>query len=236
MKPIIGITVEPSHEPGDARTRGKLTLNWNYAEVISNAGGLPILIPPTADMAEVASFLDGWLIPGGLDIDASEFGQTNHPEVNLQDPSRFKSEAALYKQVDQNMPILGICYGCQFLNVVRGGSLIQHLPDVVGHQSHEGGTQEDYVPVGESKFANVVGGPMKGKSYHHQAVDKVGAGLKVVAKANDGTIEALEATDRPWTIGVQWHPERSPEDPANKALILNFVEAARAYAQSRGKD
>lgn len=235
MKPIIGITVEPKADPGDARTRGKLTLNWNYPEVVANAGGVPIMIPPTADMAEIAKIIDGWLIPGGLDLDASNFGEENHPSVELQDPSRYQSEAELYKHVDPALPILGICYGCQFLNVVRGGSLIQHLPDQVGHDAHEGGTLESYALVGDSKLASVAGGPVTGKSFHHQAVGRVGQGLKVTAKAEDGTIEALEATDRPWMVAVQWHPERSPDDAANQGLIKAFVEEAARFRASRSK-
>ncbi len=235
MKPIIGITVEPNHDPGNARTHGTLTLNWNYPEAVSNAGGVPVMIPPTADMAEIARMIDGWLIPGGLDIDASQFGEKNHPEVNLQDPSRYRSEADLYGHIDPEMPVLGICYGCQFLNVVRGGSLIQHLPEVVGHELHEGGTLEDYQVLADSKLSEVASGPVQGKSYHHQSVGRLGRGLKVVAETKDGTVEAVEATDRPWLVAVQWHPERSPEDPANVTLLRTFVEAAAKYSEARGK-
>ncbi|POA77941.1 gamma-glutamyl-gamma-aminobutyrate hydrolase, partial [Pseudomonas protegens] len=84
-KPIIGITVDCTHDPEDVRTRGKLELNWNYAQAVVDAGGVPIMIPPIADMDVIAAMIDGWLIPGGDDIDASRFGQENHPKASLQD-------------------------------------------------------------------------------------------------------------------------------------------------------
>ncbi len=233
MKPIIGITVEPKHEPGNARSEGTLTLNWNYPEVIVEAGGVPIMIPPTADMAEIARLIDGWLIPGGWDMDASRFGEETHPKAELQDPARYEAEERLYNAVDGRMPILGICYGCQFLNVVRGGSLNQHLPDTLGHNQHTGGTEEQVELIGESKLAAATGRQLKGKSYHHQAVDRVGKGLKVTAKSPDGTVEAIEAEDKEWEVAVQWHPERSRDDQANKALIKAFVDAARKFAESK---
>jgi putative glutamine amidotransferase len=233
MKPIIGITVEPKHEPDEPRTRGKLVLNWNYAQAVSDAGGVPILIPPMADMKELAQIIDGWLIPGGLDIDAQQFGEANHPKVDLQDPSRFAGERELLGQLDKEIPVLGICYGCQFLNVARGGNLIQHLPDVVDHESHEGGTLQRY-SISDSHLRKVAGTEtIEGKSYHHQAIKDLGRNLKAVATAEDGTIEAVEATDRPWMIGVQWHPERTLEDEATRRLFASFIEAARALTERR---
>ncbi len=233
-KPIIGITVECKSLPEDARTRGSFSLNWNYAQAISEAGGVPIVIPPTADPEAVAPLLDGWLIPGGNDIDAREFGEANHAMVELQDPARFALEKALLAQIDPNLPVFGICYGCQFLNVARGGTLEQHLPDRVGDDRHTGGTLADYCLEGDSRLAEIVGASaMKGKSYHHQAVARLGQGLRTSAAHTDGTIEAIEANDRPWMIGVQWHPERTLEDPATQRLFRAFVEAAAAYRAER---
>ncbi len=230
MKPIIGITVDCTHEPENFRTRGKLELNWNYAQAVSDAGGVPILIPPTADMAQISQIIHGWLIPGGDDIDAAQFGEENHPAVQLQDPARFESEASLLKVVDKDLPVLGICYGCQFMNVTRGGKLIQHLPDEVGHSEHSEGTLQEYQIDGGSKLAAVIAvQSVAGKSYHHQAVSELGADLTIVARSDDGTVEALEATDRPWMIGVQWHPERTLEDPASRRLFEDFVNAAREF-------
>jgi putative glutamine amidotransferase len=231
MKPIIGITVESRHDPDEPRTRGSMSLNWNYGQAIEEAGGVPILIPPMADMAEVARVIDGWLIPGGYDIDARRWGEENHEKVELQDPARYDGEAGLLRQIDRDLPVLGICYGCQFLNVARGGSLIQHLPDVV-ETGHTGGVLQSY-DIASSKLREVAGPRVEGKSYHHQAVGEVGEGLTVVAKAEDGTVEAVEATDRPWMIGVQWHPERTMEDPAMRRLFEEFVTQARQFAEAR---
>lgn len=233
MSPLIGITVEAVHEPEDTRTRGRLYLNWNYAEAVAEAGGVPLLIPPMADMERIASLIDGWLIPGGLDIDAARFGEANHPKVELQEPKRFEGEQALLEHLDSDVPVLGICYGCQFINVVRGGTLIQHLPDVVNHEDHSGGTPQEYA-IDESKLSKIVGSNhVLGKSYHHQAVGSVGSNLEVVGRAKDGTIEAIEATDRPWMIGVQWHPERTLEDEATRRLFAEFVDQARVHAEKR---
>lgn len=232
IKPLIGITVNAKEEPGD-KTGGRLWLNWNYAQVVADAGGVPVLIPPQADKVELCKALHGWLIPGGYDIDAKHFGEENHPAVQPIEEERYQSEAELYRHADPDMPILGICYGCQFLNVVRGGKLIQHLPDVVAHEAHEGGTPQDYTVREGSKLQGIVGSQTSGKSYHHQAVGVLGQGLTVVAEHEDGMVEALEATDRPWMIGVQWHPERTFEDEPSRKLFEAFIEAARRYAESK---
>ena len=234
MKPIIGITVECRHEPEDGRSRGKLELNWNYAERVAVAGGVPLLVPPQADRDAIAALIDGWLIPGGFDIDSRHFGQEMHPRAELQDPARFDSEMALYRALPPEAPVLGICYGCQFLNVARGGDLVQHLPDLVGHERHAGGNPGDYPLEPGSKLAAAAGAErMLGLSYHHQACSRPGEGLRVVARDADGVIEALEAVDRPWLIGVQWHPERTPDDPATQRLFAAFIEAAASYRAHR---
>jgi putative glutamine amidotransferase len=236
MKPIIGITAEPKQDPEDARTRGSIVLNWNYAQAVADAGGVPLIVPPMADMREVADLIDGWLIPGGADIDACRFGQENHPKAELQDPSRFAGEKALFESVPENMPVLGICYGCQFINVIRGGDLIQHLPDVEGTTKHTGGEVQSYRLDEGSQLSQLFESEeVAGKSYHHQAVDRAGEGLKVVARNEDGTVEAIEATDRPWLIGVQWHPERTLEDEAMRKLFEAFVSAAREYAKNKAR-
>jgi putative glutamine amidotransferase len=231
MKPVIAITVDYERDEADPRTGGKLQLNWNYAQAVVDAGGIPVLIPPMADMHEVAEMIDGWLIPGGNDIDAKNWGEENHPLVKPIEEERFEGERELMRAVNPDMPVFGICYGCQFINVIRGGNLIQHLPDVVGHEQHTGGTMQDYSVDGSSKLSNLIGSEqISGKSYHHQAIGGTGEGLKVVARGDDGTVEAIESTDRPWMIGVQWHPERTAEDEKTQGLFRSFIEAAVAYA------
>lgn len=233
-KPIIGITVEFKPEPEKPQSGGLLTLNRNYVVAVEAAGGVPLLIPPTTEPATIAELIDGWLIPGGDDIDASEFGEENHPKVTLMAPDRFKFEKSLFQAVDPQLPVLGICYGCQFVNVVRGGALEQHVPDRVGGTHHSGGTlEENPLDPGSLLAAAAETNLMLGKSYHHQAVGRLGAGLRTVATHSDGTVEAIEATDRPWMIGVQWHPERTQEDQATRRLFAAFVAAASDYRMKK---
>jgi putative glutamine amidotransferase len=233
-KPLIAITVDVIPEPDNERTRGRLSLNWNYAQMVAEAGGNPLLVTPLTDTGEIASLIDGWLIPGGDDIDASHFGEENHPKVGLQDPRRWEMESGLYSNISPELPILGICYGCQFLNVKRGGSLIQHVPDVVNHESHSGGTMQTYHVASSSFLAKYAGTDwIEGKSYHHQAVGQLGQGLEVVAKTEDGTVEAIEDKTKPFLVGVQWHPERTPDDEATRSLFREFIAAAKTYSESK---
>lgn len=233
-KPLIGITVDFVPEPGNARTGGgKLQLNANYAQAIADSGGVPILIPPYADVVELADMLDGLLIPGGNDIDASNWGEANHAAVEKIAQERFESEKKLFNAISPEMPVLGICYGCQFINVVRGGSLIQHLPDVEGTADHTSGPVQHYKLDRDSKLAEVFGSDAEGQSWHHQAIGKTGEGLRIVAKSDDGVVEAVEADDRPWLVGVQWHPERTFDDPKTRKLFSAFVAAAEAYHEHK---
>lgn len=233
MKPIIAITTDFERTPDDPRARGMLKIRANYADRVVEAGGVPILVPYMADADVIARTVHGWLIPGGDDIDARHFGEENHPAVKPIEDERYNAEAALYKAIPPEMPVLGICYGCQFLNVQAGGSLVQHLPDVTP-VAHTEGSAQSYLLEADSRLAQIVGvAKVEGKSYHHQAVSRVGRGLRVVARHEDGTIEALESMERPWMFAVQWHPERTPEDEATQRLFRAFVEAARRYAESR---
>lgn len=233
LKPKIGITVNAKQEPLD-KSGGKLWLNWNYAQAIADFGGVPLLIPPQANPEDLVGVLDGWLIPGGEDIDARHFGEANHPSVSPIEEERFQMEDRLFKMLPRSFPVLGICYGCQFINVQRGGKLVQHLPDVLGGDDHATGVAQDYRVQPGSKLHAILGqASAHGKSYHHQAVGKLGEGLEVVATHADGTVEALEATDRPWVIGVQWHPERTAQSRESQNLFKSFIAAAAEYAQER---
>lgn len=232
--PIIGITCDLYHSPDDGVFGPQYKLRSNYCERVVAAGGVPVIIPTVADMAALAPLLDGVLIPGGLDIDPVHFGQERHPKADLQDPSRWKAESGLYQLLPTEAPVFGICYGSQFLNVVHGGTLHQHLPDVVDHAQHEGGTMQDYRVESGSRLHQTVGMEVVGgKSYHHQAIDQVAPGLRAVAWHDDGTIEAVEGTGPRWLIGVQWHPERTPDRPETQRLFEAFIEAARAYRAAR---
>lgn len=234
MKPIIGITVDAEFREEDGRTKGILSLNWNYAEVIREAGGVPLLIPPQADPSTIAFIIDGWLIPGGGDLDPSKWNEELHPEAKLIRPERPNFETKLFAEIPTELPVLGICYGCQFLNVVHGGSLHQHLPEHT-NKVHTEGPLDSYVIKPDSQTAAIMGTNPKGMSFHHQAVNRVGNGLRIVGHSDDGTVEALESVERPWMIGVQWHPERTPSDAESVALFKSFVDAAANYRVARGR-
>jgi putative glutamine amidotransferase len=235
MKPIIGITTESQFDSDNARSRGKITLNWNYFELVSRHGGVPIVIPPTADLDVIVPMLDGWLIPGGRDMDAQHFHEANHPAVELQDPSRWELESALFEKISPELPVLGICYGCQFLNVIQGGSLNQHLPDELGHDDHSAGRLQTYHVVKDSLLGQVIEtDTISGKSFHHQGVRRLGRGVVATARHQDGTVEAIEIPDRGWTVAVQWHPERTENDPASQNLFDAFIHEAADFRSRKG--
>lgn len=227
-QPVIGIVVDAKFDAENQRTQGVLSLNWNYAQVLADAGAVPLLIPPQADASVVMSLLDGLMIPGGADIDARHFGQEAHPKSEPIENERFDLEERLLKAMPAQMPYLGVCYGCQRINVFRGGDLVQHVPDLVGHEAHSGGTLQDY-EISKSILSGIVGASARGESWHHQVVGRMGSGLSAVAASLDETIEAIEDSRHPFCIGVQWHPERTPDAPDSKALFRAFVQAAREY-------
>ncbi|MCS7301098.1 MAG: gamma-glutamyl-gamma-aminobutyrate hydrolase family protein [Fimbriimonadales bacterium] len=233
VKPLIGITAnwKPINE-----TTGKVMMDDAYARAVARAGGVAVLIPPGADAEALADALDGLLIPGGADIDPKHYGEPLHPKANLVNARRFEQEWAMLRAFEaRRKPVLGICYGCQLLNVWRGGSLYQHLPDLptvtLAHQrkSKEEPFPRHFVEVdpasklyqieGQARFETV--------SAHHQAIREVGKGLVITAHAPDGVIEAIEDPTHPFFIGVQWHPERDPEAHATRRLFEAFVQACR---------
>ena len=233
-RPVIGITTSCGLVPNDTSKGERLHVSRLYADCVLAAGGAPILLTKQTPVDVALEIIDGLLIPGGDDIDAARFGQQNHPTVQLEDPERFEFESALLARLPREAPVLGICYGCQAINVVRGGDIVQHIPDRVPDAVHTGGVLQEYDVHEGSRLASIIGATRTmGKSYHHQAADTPGAGLNVVARAQDGTIEALEDAEGRWMIGVQWHPERTPEDPATVRLFSSLVAAAAEYRLRR---
>jgi putative glutamine amidotransferase len=232
--PVIGITTSCGTDPNDETRSERLYVNRLYADCIVAAGGAPILLTKQTPIAVALELIDGLLIPGGDDIDARFFGQDNHPAVKPEDPERFLFEKELLGVLPKETPVFGICYGCQAMNVLRGGDLVQHVPDKVANTQHTGGTLQQYEVLEDSRLAGVIGTTSaQGKSYHHQANDRAGEGLAVVATSADGVVEAIEDPKLPWFIGVQWHPERTPADPSSVRLFRSFVEAAAEYRQKR---
>lgn len=207
----------------------------SYAAAVQAAGAIAFLLPP--DPAAEASpdpFLDrvdGLLLAGGADIDPAVYGAERHPETKLIWPDRDRFEVSLARRaVEREMPVLGVCRGMQLLNVALGGTLIQHLPDAVGHHDHRRtpgvfGDHEARLEPG-TLAARAAGGERIGvKSHHHQGVAELGAGLVASGWShNEEVIEAIELPGRRFALGVLWHPEEDQASP----LIGALVEAARA--------
>ncbi|MBX3096197.1 MAG: gamma-glutamyl-gamma-aminobutyrate hydrolase family protein [Fimbriimonadaceae bacterium] len=229
-RPVIGIGA--GIQKGDDG-RERLYIRIEYADRVWEAGGRPVILPPGPIEETDFDFLDGYLITGGDDIPGEEFGEPTHPEATLEDPRRLNFEMDWLKNTPRDMPVLGICLGCQLINVVRGGSLHQHIPDHLGHSQHRSGETETIQVDTSSLLGEMVGEVARGESLHHQAVNRVGENLRVAAHAADGTVEAIEDTSGRWVVGVQWHPERSPDTTTTQNLFREFVAAAKLRKEAR---
>jgi putative glutamine amidotransferase len=207
-----------------------------YIEGITRAGGLAIMLPPqqlsSAEAKDIVSSLDGLMLCGGRDIDSSRYGQSPHSEAEQPDKLRDDLEEKLLSAaIDADLPFLGICRGAQMLNINRGGTLIQHLPDVVGDNRYQLGnaqfTPADVEVEASSILGSLVGDKVSNAAlYHHQAIDELGKGLKITAKTEDGVVEAVELADHSFGVAVQWHPEQTLDD---LRIFEGLIEAARKY-------
>ncbi|MBK8176494.1 MAG: gamma-glutamyl-gamma-aminobutyrate hydrolase family protein [Rhodospirillales bacterium] len=233
--PVIGITLD-REEPGGYSKFPWLALRQNYCGAVAHAGGLPLLLPPDAGSAEdYLARIDGLIVSGGaFDIDPALFGASErHPSVTTKD-ERTAFELALTRlALESDRPVFGICGGQQLLHVVLGGTLIQHIPDEIeGALAHEQPNPRDEpghvvrVFAGTRLHAIVGAETMAVNSAHHQAVKDVPVGVVIGAVAEDGVIEAIEAPDKRFCLGVQWHPEFEI-DPGDRLLFQAFVDAAR---------
>jgi len=168
---------------------------------------------------------DGWLITGGDDLPADVYGQVTHPVAKLAHPMRYPFEMRLLSAfLPTEKPILGICFGSQFLNVASGGTLHQHLPDVLGNENHTEGVSK---VTASGRLSVIVGAEsFEVACFHHQAIDQQGEGWAPCAHADDGTVEAIELGGR-WAFGVQWHPERTPNSSQSKDLFGTFIDEAK---------
>lgn len=205
-----------------------------YHRMVQSAGGLACLLPPgdTAAAEETVARVDGLVLAGGPDVEPACYGADPHPRTGVAYRDRDRWELALINAaLAQGKPLLGVCRGMQLLNVALGGTLIQHVPDVVGHGGHSGppGTfaQHLVTPVPGTRLAAAIPEETVVPTYHHQAVDHLGAGLTPSAFASDGTVEAIEPrAGAPFVLGVQWHPEAGRDRRVFQAL----VHAARAHS------
>lgn len=212
-KPFIAITSDLEG--------ARYVLKCNYVSMVVEAGGLPAIVPPIQHLAaEQAMRYDGIIITGGDDIDTLPFGLPLHIESCTMDERRQRGELALLDALKSkpDLPVLGICLGMQLMGFHAGGELIQHLPDAI--------------PTGElhlgDRIHRVHGEIGSGEvmSYHHQALANAGR-LKVIGHSDDGVIEAVKDPDRPFYVGVQWHPERTTDPVLGFQIIQRLVDAAK---------
>lgn len=244
-RPLIGITTGGRSE-GYIRSRHYrefFSTPAPYVDAVQRAGGLPLLVPSAVhEWTQLLPLLDGVVVTGGTDIDPVEYGGNHrHPNVLLPDRERDRSELTLVRRLlqDRETPTLCICRGLQVLNVAAGGTLHEHIPDIRDDDIHrdEAGlwAMQDVHVEPDSLIAEVMGTTtLHTSSGHHQAVRELGAGLRVVAEAEDGIIEALESPAHPWMIAVQWHPEVTAAcDKTQQALFDGLVAKARERRRER---
>jgi putative glutamine amidotransferase len=243
VKPLIGVTTSELR-PGDLTTlrrhgeppNPEMALGMTYVRALEAAGALPVVVPPLErrDVARLLSRLDGLVLSGGPDLAPAAYGADPHLELGSTEPGLDAFEYSVAREaLGLELPILGICRGAQTLNVARGGTLHQHLPDVVGHVITHRQTVDGRVPTHPvtilpgSRLASVLGTTqLSVNSFHHQAVDRLGSGLSACAWAPDGAIEAIEDSGQPFVVAVQWHAETLQGVPGQLALFEELVSFA----------
>src|SRR5438093_3503580 len=234
MRPVIGITSYVTDARfGDWEAESALVPSA-YVNAIERAGGRPLLVPPSEEgIDETLDALHGIVFSGGSDLDPETYGQDPHPETTGVAPERDRAELALLQgALARDLPVLAVCRGSQVMNVALGGDLVQHLPELVGDEKHKHTAGEfadhdvDLEPG--TRLAAVLGDHAPVKSHHHQGFGRLGGGLREAARAEDGTLEAIEDPERRFALGVLWHPEEAEDLRLFEALI----EEARAYREA----
>lgn len=239
-KPIIGVAADHTPYTGhdDRRAEGVMEA---YVQAIVHAGGVPILLPVSlvqSDLERVVEQCGGVVITGGNDIGPSRYGKSPMPSNDQTDAAKDDLDLALVRKcIARSIPFLGICRGMQVLNVAQGGTLIQDIPTTTGSSIHNINQYPDH-PL--DAFAHAVrvepnslldrclgAETVSTNSRHHQAIDRLGRHLRIVAYASDGLPEAIELESHPFCLGVQWHPENLTKDLAMVRLFQAFVRAAR---------
>jgi putative glutamine amidotransferase len=236
-RPVIGICTAIEQAKWSVWDQPAALLPLSYVHAVQRAGAMVVMIPPdersVQEPQEVLELLDGLILAGGADIDPASYGQDPDPQTVGTVPERDAFEIALtHAAIARDMPVLGICRGMQLINVACGGTLLQHLPDRLGHQEHRrvpgsfDGAEHDVILMEGSLAASAAGEVLHAtKSHHHQGVDRLGEGLTVSGVSTlDELPEAIELADGRFVLGVQWHPEA---DLAS-AVVGALVDAARA--------
>ena len=242
LRPVIAVPTALERAQYSIWDAPCFLLQVGYIRALQAAGALAVMIPPDPELVqnpdEILDRLDGLLLAGGADMDPSFYGAAPHPETSGTVPMRDEAELALARRaIERDLPVLGICRGMQLINVALGGTLHQHLPDVVGHGEHRRSvgsfenSEHDVRLEPGSLAAQVIGEELHStKSHHHQGVDRLGEGLVVTGRSvMDDLPEALEAPESTFVLGVQWHPEADPEPQ----VVAAFVEEARSRRLAR---
>jgi putative glutamine amidotransferase len=229
-RPRIGITTYLTDAAWSYWKLPAALIPASYVQSVELAGGSPLLVPPGAGIEETLEAVDGLVFSGGSDLDPQLYGSEPHEATRGVVRERDEFELELMRAaLDRDLPVLAICRGSQVLNVARGGGIDQHLPDRLGDEVHRqvpGMFGEHGVEVlPDTRLAGIVGPRAAVKSHHHQGFDRLGAGLRESARADDGTLEGVEDPDRSFAIGVLWHPEEDDE----KALFAALVAAAAEH-------
>jgi putative glutamine amidotransferase len=230
-RPLVGITAFVVPASFGAWSLHAALVPNDYVRAVEAAGGRALLVPPSdSGIDETLDVLDGLILSGGSDLDPALYGQDAHPETDRAQSERDAAELALLRAaLDRDLPVLAICRGSQVLNVLFGGDLVQHLPDVVGHDGHRAspGTFSEHdvgIELGTQLDELVGGGQMVVQSHHHQGFGSIGEGLRVAARAADGSIEALEDPSRRFAVGVLWHPEAGEDWRLFQGLVAHAAE------------
>ncbi|MER7579713.1 gamma-glutamyl-gamma-aminobutyrate hydrolase family protein [Kitasatospora sp. NPDC097691] len=213
-RPLIGITSYQDDAAWSVWNQRASLVPQTYVDAVVRAGGTPVLLPPQPGGADhLLDALDGLVLAGGPDVDPARYAADADPRTGPPHHARDGWESALlHTALTRDLPVLGVCRGMQLLNVELGGTLLQHLPDG-SHQTVPARYVRHRVTlVADSRLADVLGPTAEVSCYHHQAVDRLGAGLQVTARSADGTVEALELAGHRFALGVQWHPETNPDD------------------------
>ena len=242
--PLIGISTSELRNPREHVNRPQseppmreLALGLTYPQAVTRAGAVPVVIPPFGSDEVIAALLDrvdGICLAGGPDLHPSLYGREPHPNLGPTEPALDGWELALTRMaIARRLPLLCICRGLQALNVACGGTLHQHLP---GHRQVEPGTQatHDVEIFAGTRLAAIIGaGVVAVNSFHHQAVDRLGAGLRAVAWSPDGVVEGIESTREGLFLGVQWHAEGLVDSEEQHTLFGAFVAACRQPRRSQ---
>jgi putative glutamine amidotransferase len=240
-RPVIGLTTYLQQAQTGVWDVQASFLPAIYVEGVTRAGGIATLLPPQpvddGIVGRVLDGLDGLVITGGRDVDPAAYGQAPHPRTDEPALDRDAWEFALVRgALARGLPLLGICRGAQVLNVVLGGTLHQHLPDVVGHNQHQLGnaafSTSSIQTVPGTRLAALIGESTDAQCYHHQAIAELGKGLIATAWDTDGVIEAVEIPGQTFVLAVQWHPEERLDD---LRLFSGVVQAGAAYSTSKGE-